>query len=1616
MPAKKTSLGRRTSASRTRAASRAAETLEQIQTRREEDRARHADSRAAEAPEQRQARRGEDRGRHAASRAAETSEQTSTRVGDQRTRQAASREAEAPEQRQARRDEDRGRHAASRAAETSEQTSTRVGDQRTRQAASRAAETPEQGLARRDEDRARHADFREAETPDQRRTRSEDQRRRQAVSRAAQWTFLEGEAFKYDATKSYDRHPQLCIGQMTYVCSHCKALKWSKESAGMCCSNGKVSLPPLRLPPEPLHSLMLGDTSESTHFLDNIRKYNSCFQMTSFGTSQKAVDRKSGFMPTFTVQGQVYHLIGSLLPPTNAEHTFLQIYFMDNDSMQVKQRCKNLPTIRENIVKELQEMIHEHNSYVKSFKLAIQKMTPTQYKVAIRADKTPVGEHARRFNEPVADEVAVVMAGEEFEKRDIILEHRNGQLQRVSEIHRSYDALQYPLIFWEGEDGYHVFIAQTDPTTGLAVVGKKVSAMDFYAYRLMVRTGEVNHILRCRKLFHQFVVDMYAKIESERLSFLRHNQKVLRVDEYIHLKDAMAIDGNTNNVGKLVILPSTFTGSPRHMHEYTQDAMTYVRNYGRPDLFVTFTCNPKWQEIEEGLLPGQVPSDRHDLLARVFRQKLIKLIDIVTKTHVFGPTRCWMYSIEWQKRGLPHAHILIWLKNKIKSDQIDSVISAELPDPQQDPRLFDIITKTMIHGPCGAINPDAPCMEDKKKCTKRYPRQLLRDTETGDDGYPLYRRRSPEDGGIKTEIPVRINNSIQKIEIDNKWVVPYCPLLSRIFQAHINVEYCNSVKSIKYICKYVNKGSDQAVFGLKKDGTAIDEINQYQLGRYISSNEAIWRILNFPIHERYPTVVHLAVHLENGQRVYFTEDNVHERVNEPPRTTLTAFFLLCQKDDFAKNILYCNVPKYYRWDASGKIFKRRVQGSPVDSYPGIYETDALGRVYTVHPNNFECFYLRLLLHTVKGPTSFEALRTVNGQICGTFRDACRLHGLLEDDTQWDATMSEAATAQSPARLRNLFVLILTTCGPSNPKQLWESYKESLTEDIFREARRQNPGMNLNYTPDMFNQVLIILEDKILQLTNKKLEKFDLPTPRRNRSNSLSSEMLRETNYDMKELNAYVAANEPLLVLDQKGAYKAILDQIQRKVGGIIFLDAPGGTGKTFVINLLLATIRKESKIAIAVASSGIAATLLQGGRTAHSTLKLPFKFPPDQTHVCNILKGTGEANILEICELIVWDECTMANRHALESLNNTLQDLRGNGKNMGGVVVLLAGDFRQTLPVIAKGTMADELKACLKSSPLWRHVKVLTLSTNMRVHLQGDVSAGQFAEQLLAIGNGKIPVDPANGLITIPGNFCNIVKSIEELKNSVFPNIQTHFKDHKWLCERAILAPKNVNVSAINLEIQQQLPGEATLYKSIDTVKDDDAAVQYPTEFLNSLEPSGMPTHNLRLKIGSSIMLLRNLECSIHHSLEPSGMPTHNLRLKIGSSIMLLRNLDAPRLCNGTRLCVKTLMPHVIEATIMTGCAKGEDVFIPRIPLLPSDTDLPFQFTRLQFPVRLAFAMSINKSQGQSLKVAGVNLETPCFSHGQLYVACSRVGTGKNLYLLAPDGKTKNVVYRTALQ
>ncbi|XP_066451124.1 uncharacterized protein [Eleutherodactylus coqui] len=802
-------------------------------------------------------------------------------------------------------------------------------------------------------------------------------------------------------------------------------------------------------------------------------------------------------------------------------------------------------------------------------------------------------------------------------------------------MHRSYDALQYPIMFCYGEDGYSLSLPQ----------------------------DKQNHIFHCRSLLSQFLVDIYAKIETERLNFIRNNQKTLRAESYIHLKDAIdKNDADIRQLGQAVILPSSFTGGPRYMHKRTQDAMTY----GRPDLFITFTCNPKWTEITEALLPRQKPQHRHDITSRVFHLKVKKIMSLLPKGSLFGKPRCYMYSVEWQKRVLPHIHILLWLENAITPDRIDNIICAEIPNPKEDPILYNIVKRNMIHGPCGNFNTHSQCIKDGK-CSKRYPKPFLNETQTGDDGYPKYRRRSPSEGGFT----VTIEKAQGTWVLDNSWGVPFNPVLLRTFNAHINVEYCNSVKSIKYICKSMNKGRDQATLAVENE---CDEINIYQTGRYISSSEA--------------------------KKIDLFEENKE-----------------------------------------------------------------------------------------------HALST-----------------------------------------------------------------------------------------------LILLEDIILSLGGRTLQEYSLPEAIRTDDILENREYLKQINYDVAILKDTVAKHEACLTDDQKTVYHKVLQSVGSNSNKVFFLDASGGTGKTYLINLLLAKVRSTKNIAIAGASSGIAATLLQGGKTSHITFKLPLHLNRVEAPVCSISKQSDLASVLQDCKLIVWDECTMSHKAGIEAVDRTLRDLRNSSKLMGGVTVLFSGDFRQTLPVMPRGTRADEVNACLKSSFLWPKVEKLSLSTNMRVHLRGDINA----DLLLKIGNGDL--NNIHSILKIPPNLCTTIDSVDSLIAEIYPDIKhLRQKPASWLRERALLTPTNASASELNHCLLERLGGSETVYKSIDSVLNSDDAVNYPVEFLNTLEPPGMPAHRLTLKVGAA----RNAssppysqgwshqECQLTallSRLEPPGMPAHRLTLKVGAA------------------------------------------------------------------------------------------------------------------------------------
>ena len=685
-------------------------------------------------------------------------------------------------------------------------------------------------------------------------------------------------------------------------------------------------------------------------------------------------------------------------------------------------------------------------------------------------------------------------------------------------------------------------------------------------------------------------------------------------------------------------------------------------------------------------------------------------------------------------------------------------------------------------------------------------------------------------------------------------------------------------------------------------------------------------------------------------------------------------FYLCAVDDFASTLLYSEVPQFYTWESGTKTWKRRKRGKP-SNIVGIFKAQTLGRMYTVSPKQGECFYLRLLLLSVKGPSSFEALRFYEGTAHHSYREACIARGLLEDDTMHRLTMQEASISHLPNSLRNLFALLLCQAFPNNPMALWEEFKPSLSEDY-----SFNPDIGEN---ESFNMALISIEDMVMAMGGLALEDYGLPRPERDAAERTGQDYKREVSYNVEQQRMMAEQKIESLTADQRQIFIRFTGQLENQNGGLYFLDAPGGCGKTFLLETILASIRGRGQIAIATAGSGLAATLLPGGRTVHSTFKVPLNVATSDNAICSVKKGTSLCRLFKEATLLVIDEAPMLHRKVLECMDRTLRDLRSSELPMGGLPTLLCGDFRQILPVVPQGTRANIVNACLKKSPLWKNMTSYTLTTNLRVLQYNENEEGRlFADMLLQLGNGRIPITAHPDVIALSG-FGTMVETVELLFDCVFSGVGERFTNIEWLMQRAILTPLNERVSAINNMLSLKLPGPTTTYNSINSVVDEEESVQFPVEFLNSIEVSGLPPHVLGLKV---------------------GMP-----------IMILRSLNPPQLMNGTRCVVVECMRNIVEVEIAVGPYKGERHFIPRIPLQPSDTKFPFQFKRRQFPIRPCFAMTINKAQGQTLKCIGLDLNQSVFSHGMLYVALSRTGDRHSVFILSPSSQTRNVVYEEVL-
>ncbi|CAN1780527.1 ATP-dependent DNA helicase pif1 [Linum perenne] len=923
-------------------------------------------------------------------------------------------------------------------------------------------------------------------------------------------------------------------------------------------------------------------------------------------------------------------------------------------------------------------------------------------------------------------------------------------------------------------------------------------------------------------------------------------------------------------MGKHIILSSTHTSSPRYKYENFQDAMAICRWGGYPDLFLTFTC-------------------KADIIARVFKLKLNQLLEEITVKKIFGRT-----------------------------------IAPEIPNKHLDPKCYEAVTKFMIHGPCGSLNPKSSCTVDGK-CTKHFPKKFCSQTTIDADGFPRYRRK--EDG-----IFVTANN----ITLDNRFVVPYNRYLLLRFQAHINLEFCNKSRSIKYLFKYINKPPDRA--------SGAKDV--------------------------------LAMH-------------------ENKRTMLEAWMDINKQDAEARKYTFLQFPQYYVWNKKEKCWKRRKSGI------------SIGRLYYAHPSSNERYYLRVLLHIVKGCRSFEEIKTVNGVIYESFKETCYALGFLADDNEWHDCLQEVSTWASGRKMRRIFATMLAFSQVSNTKELWERNWELLSEDILYNQRRLLNRPHLVLSVDEIKELCLQEIQKFLQNIGTSLENFQgMPVPHTNLSTTSNSLLSDELHWNEEEMRNMFHTNHDKLNAEQKLAFDMITTAAHEQNGRCFFVEGPGGTGKTFLWKVISAKLRSEGKIVLCVATSGIAALLMEGGRTAHSRFHIQIKLT--ETSTCDVFHGTEVVELIQQTSLIIWDEAPMAHKYCMEALDRTLRDLRqDHSKNkaerpFGGISIVFGGDFRQILPVIKKGSRSEITGASLKKSYLWDHLTHIKLSQNMRLmrsnssHPERQEIAA-FDSWLKEIGDGVGCSVLGEANIVIPADLMvqKHIDPIQDIVRATYPDLLQNYKDVAYLADIAVLAPHHDMVHKVNAHMLSRIPGEETTYLSSDYIDNEKGKQsvtdpEFPVEMLNSLQVPGFPDHEIKLKVGVPIILLRNID-------------------------------QSAGLCNGTRMVVKLLGQWFIEAQIISGSNLGESVFLPRMTLTTEYSSLNIVLSRRQYPIAICFAMTINKSQGQTLQQVGLCLQHQVFSHGQLYVALSRVTTRSGLKILSCDSdgnhlKTmQNIVYKEIL-
>ncbi|KAE8223321.1 hypothetical protein CF326_g8209 [Tilletia indica] len=1062
------------------------------------------------------------------------------------------------------------------------------------------------------------------------------------------------------------------------------------------------------------------------------------------------------------------------------------------------------------------------------------------------------------------------------------------------------------------------------------------------------------------RLSNLYVVDMLTRIEERRLDFVAtsmvtaHNRRIqpsheLSEDGGDHAEDP----GNVH-----ASLPSSFVGSKAYRAEQVGDALELARRFGRPHGMLTLTTNPQWPELTEALLPGQTATDVPHLTVRVFRARLSRVTALFKKE--YGPPKYMIRVIEFQKRGLPHAHMVFALDPECPVSCIDKIASAEVP-PATQPRLRELVLRFMVHSDehliraNGEPNTSSRCFRDGK-CIYGFPQPLAEHTTVDPASHRLiYRRRNEGD----------------------RMIAQYSPAILLAWEGHAHIDFALSLDTFVYIFKYINKGPDYCEFRVRPndepnadpyEDAALAAADEFQRARYISATEATWRLFGFPLCSKEPTVDRLGVHMPGENTAQFRGRN---RVGSDASKLIRYFLRPPSYAQLTYSAYWETVTSIsataaqLRGDAPlpiGGALERVEAGMAFK--PNVIRTRQRGtciaRIKSVRPGAGEVFYLRqLLLH--RPAASWKDLRTTgagtpNRVLHATFQAAAVELGLFEHGSEALLALRDAVDLfQPPSELRFLFAILVLDGAIAS--RLWDEFRLQLSRDFLPRALGAAPSAleTQQGCEAALRAIASILEDMGCDPVAHGLP----------RSQERPAEVQAELEFfrpRRRELRVAADHARGAFNAEQATLYAALLGAATTEGEDRLHLiQGKAGRGKTFVIHAIVNHFRALETVVGVAGATGLCASAFERGSTAHRLFGIPVKDSDDGLPLTSTVTLDGRrAAYLRECQFLIIDEIWALHRSVIEAVDELMQKIMQADTPFGGKPVIAIGDPRQTAPIVRGGGKADVLANSFRASPLFQLFQLHELHQPIRTG--ADPAFSQWVD--------SVGEDATSSDIDLSA-FFRCTTSLAEVRHFLFP-IEV-LENATVSSRRAFLSPYNVDVAEFNKNVLDSLPGRPAAYTSFDHLKGED-----------SLAEDDVP-------LASPEVL---------HELLASGIPAHEIELKVGAMILIMRNLSAEKglVKNAKAVVLKTSARVVVIRLLET----RQSFTLPRITFEFQPTGFPFTVVRKQIPVRLAYALTFNGCQGATLDRAVVDGRLPIFAHGQRYASVSRCRNSVDCLALLP--------------